>query len=48
MIAQLKSTIAQQMEAGMPRLKEQDAQLEKVSAQIELRKHAPRTVLNNP
>jgi hypothetical protein len=46
-IAQLKSTIAQQMEAVTARLKEHDAQFQKVSAQLELSKPAPRTVGNN-
>ncbi len=47
MIAQLKSTISQQMEAVTARLKEHDAQIQKVSAQIEFSKPAPQTVLNN-
>jgi septal ring factor EnvC (AmiA/AmiB activator) len=46
-IAQLKWTIAQQMEAVTARLKEQDAQIRRVSAQVELSKPAPRTVADN-
>jgi septal ring factor EnvC (AmiA/AmiB activator) len=46
-IAQLKWTIAQQMEAVTVRLKEQDAQIRRVSAQVELSKPAPRTVADN-
>ena len=50
-VAQLRSTVAQQqkgMEAVIAHLKEQDSNIQKVSAQIELNKPAPRTVLNNP
>jgi hypothetical protein len=39
-IAQLKSTIAQQMEAVTARLRDHDAQIQKVSAQAELNKFA--------
>jgi len=49
-ITQLKSTVAQQqkgMEVFAASLKEQAAQIQKVSAQVELSKPAPRTVLNN-
>jgi len=35
------------MEVLTARLKEQEAELQKVSARIELRKPAPQTVLNN-
>src|SRR5205814_9171726 len=48
-ITELKSTVAQQqkgMEALVAQVKEQAAQLRKVSAQIELKRPAPRTVLN--
>ena len=47
---QQEATIAELqegMEVLTARLKEQEAQLQKVSAQIELRKPAPQTVLNN-
>ena len=50
-IADLKSTVAQQqkgMEAVTGQLKGQAAQIQKVSAQIELDRPAPRTVLNKP
>ena len=43
-IAQLKSTIVQQMEAVTAHLKEHDAQIQKVSAQLELTKPALQTV----
>jgi septal ring factor EnvC (AmiA/AmiB activator) len=49
-IAELKSTVAQQqkgMEVLTAQLKEQGAQIQKVSAQLELSKSAPQTVLNN-
>jgi trimeric autotransporter adhesin len=46
-IAQLKSTIAQQMEAVTARLKEHDAEIRKVGAQVELSKPAQRTVADN-
>jgi hypothetical protein len=49
-IAQLKSTVAQQqegMEVFTATLKEQASQIQKVSAQLELSKPAPRTVVNN-
>jgi hypothetical protein len=35
------------MEAVTARLKEHDAQIQKVSAQLEVSKPAPQTVLNN-
>jgi uncharacterized coiled-coil protein SlyX len=56
-IEQLKSTVAKQqvtiarqqkgMETVMSRLNEQAAQIQKISAQLELSKAAPQTVLNN-
>jgi uncharacterized coiled-coil protein SlyX len=49
-IAKLKSTVAQQqkaMEAVMARLDQQDAKIQKVSAQVGVRKTAPQIVLNN-
>jgi hypothetical protein len=46
-IAQLKSTIAEQMEAITARLNEHDAQIQKVSAQLDLSRAAPQTVLND-
>jgi uncharacterized coiled-coil protein SlyX len=49
-ITQLKSTVAQQqkaMEVFAATLKEQAAQIQKVSAQLEVSKPAPQTVLNN-
>jgi uncharacterized coiled-coil protein SlyX len=49
-IAKLKSTVAQQqkaMEAVTARLDEQDAKIQKVSAQVSVRKTAPQIVLNN-
>ena len=49
-ITQLKSTVAQQqkgMEVFAATVKEQASQIQKVSAQLELNKPAPRTVLNN-
>jgi uncharacterized coiled-coil protein SlyX len=49
-ITQLKSTVAQQrkgMEVFAAILKEQASQIQKVSAQVELNKPAPRTVLNH-
>ncbi len=49
-ICQLKSTVAQQqkgMEALAASVKEQALQIQKVSAQIELNKAAPQTVVNN-
>jgi hypothetical protein len=48
-IAELKSTVAQQqkgMEILTAQLKEQAAQIQKVSAQLEVSKPAPRTVAN--
>jgi hypothetical protein len=48
-IAELKSTVAQQqrgMEVLTAQLKEQAAQIQKVSAQLEFNKPAPRTVAN--
>ena len=50
-VKDLEATVAQQrngMEVLAAQLKEQVAQLEKVSAQIEISKPAPRVVLNNP
>jgi len=50
-IAQLKSTVAQQqngMEVVTRRLEEQAAQIQKVSAQVELSKPASQTVVNSP
>ena len=46
-IAQLKSTIAQQMEAVTARLKEHDAQIQKVNDKVELNKPAPQTVASD-
>jgi uncharacterized coiled-coil protein SlyX len=49
-IAELKSTVAHQqksMEILTAQLKEQAAQIQKVSAQIEVSKPASQTVLNN-
>jgi hypothetical protein len=49
-IGKLEATIAQQqkgMDAVMARLDQQSAQIQKVSAQLELRKPAPQTVLND-
>jgi cell division protein FtsB len=49
-VAEQNATIAQQqkgMEAVMARLNEQAAQIRKVSAQLELNKPAPQTVVNN-
>jgi septal ring factor EnvC (AmiA/AmiB activator) len=48
-ITELKSTVAQQqkgMEILTARLKEQAAQIQKVTAQIEIRKSAPQIVIN--
>jgi septal ring factor EnvC (AmiA/AmiB activator) len=50
-IAELKTTIAQQqkgIEAVTARLNEQATQIQKVSAQLEVSKSAPKLVLNNP
>ena len=50
-IAELKSTVAQQqkgMEAVTAQLKGQAAQIQKVSAQIELDNPAPRMAVNKP
>src|SRR6266542_2126078 len=50
-ITELKSTVAQQqkgMEAVTARLDEQAAQIQRVSAQVEMTKPAPTLVLNNP
>jgi uncharacterized coiled-coil protein SlyX len=50
-IAELKSTVAQQqkgMEVLTAQLKEQAAQIQKVSAQIEASKPAPKVVVNTP
>jgi hypothetical protein len=49
-VQELEATVAQQqkgMEVLTAQLKEQAAQIQKVSAQIELSKPAPQTVLNN-
>jgi len=49
-ITELKSTVAQQqkgMEVFAATLKEQASRIQKVSAQVELSKAAPQTVLNN-
>jgi uncharacterized coiled-coil protein SlyX len=49
-ITELKSTIARQqsgMEVLTARLEEQASQIQKVSAQLELSKSAPRTVAEN-
>jgi hypothetical protein len=49
-VQNLETTVAQQqkgMEVLTAQLKQQAAQIQKVSAQLELRKPAPRTVLNN-
>jgi uncharacterized coiled-coil protein SlyX len=49
-IAELEATVERQqkgMEVLMAQLKEQAAQIQKVSAQLELSKSAPQTVLNN-
>jgi uncharacterized coiled-coil protein SlyX len=49
-ITQLKSTVAQQqkgMEVLTATLKGQASQIQKVSAQLEVSKGAPQTVLNN-
>jgi hypothetical protein len=49
-IAELKSTVAQQqkgMEVLVAQLKDQAAEIQKVSAQFEVSKPAPQTVLNN-
>jgi hypothetical protein len=50
-IAELKSTVAQQakgMEVLTAQLKEQAAQIQKVSAQIEVSNPAPQVVVNKP
>jgi septal ring factor EnvC (AmiA/AmiB activator) len=49
-VAQLKSTVAQQqkgMDALTTSLKEQASQIQKVSAQLEVSRSAPTTVLND-
>jgi hypothetical protein len=49
-VTELKSTVADQrkgMEAMAAQLKEQAAQIQKVSAQLEVSRPAPQTVLNN-
>jgi trimeric autotransporter adhesin len=49
-VQELQATVAQQqkgMEAVIARLKEQDSKIQKVNAQLELRKPAPQTVANN-
>jgi uncharacterized coiled-coil protein SlyX len=50
-IAELKSTVVQQqkgMEVLTAQLKEQAAQIQRVSAQVEMSKPTPQVVLNNP
>jgi len=50
-VAELKSTVAEQrkgMEAMAAQLKEQAAQIQKVSAQLETSKPASQMALNNP
>ena len=50
-IAELKSTVAQQrkaMDVFTAQLKEQAAQIQKVSAQVEMSKPAPQVVSNKP
>jgi uncharacterized coiled-coil protein SlyX len=50
-IAELKSTVAQQekgMEVLTAQLKEQAAQIQKVSAQLEVNKPAPQVVTSRP
>jgi hypothetical protein len=50
-VEELEATIAQQqkgMETLTAQLKEQAAQIQKVSAQVEMNKPTPRVVLNNP
>ncbi len=50
-IAELKSTVAQQqngMEVLTAQLKEQAAQIQKVSAQLEVNKASPQVVTNKP
>src|SRR5207248_11016796 len=46
-IAQLKSAMTNQMEAVTARLKEQEAQIQKVGAQVALHHPAAQTVANN-
>ena len=49
-IAELRATVAQQakgMEVLTAQFKEEATQIQKVSAQLELNKTAPQTVLNN-
>jgi hypothetical protein len=36
------------METVVARIKDQDSKIQKVSAQVEMTKRAPRVVLNNP
>ena len=46
-VERLEATVVQQQKDFIARLEEQAAQIQKVSAQVELSKPAPRTVLNN-
>jgi uncharacterized coiled-coil protein SlyX len=50
-VEELQATVAQQqkgMEVLTAQLKEQAAQIEKVSAQVEMSKPAPQVVVNKP
>jgi len=50
-VEELEATVAQQqkgMEVLAASLKEQAAQIQKVSAQLEVKKPAPKVVRNNP
>ena len=47
-IAQLKKDFRAAVAELTARLKQEDSKIEKVSAQMELRKPSPQTVLNNP
>ena len=46
-VEKLEATIVQQQKDFIARLEEQASQIQKVSAQLELSKPAPRTVNNN-
>ena len=46
-VERIEATVVQQQKDFIARLEEQAAQIQKVSAQVELSKPAPRTVLNN-
>ena len=46
-VQELEARIAQQQKEFTGRLREQDSKIEKVSAQLEVSKPAPQTVLNN-